>query len=69
MGVGVGRGWGGLVVRSRGRRECRVSLVLVYWSLLNDLRSVVQLILKVNYFVSKVLELVLHVGIRLSCLS
>ena len=69
MVVGLVRGWEGMMVRSRGRRECRVSLVLVYWSLLNDLRSVVQLILKVNYFVSKVLEHVLHVGILLSCLS
>ena len=43
--VGLVRGWGRLMVRSRGGCEDRVSLVLVYCRLLNGLRSVVQLIL------------------------
>ena len=66
--VGLVRDWERLMVRSRGGCECRVSLVLVYWRLLNGLRSVVQLILQVRYLISKVLEHVLHVGILLSCL-
>ena len=43
--VGLVRGWGRLLVRTRGGCEDRVSLVMVYWRLLNGLRSVVQLIL------------------------
>ena len=68
-GCWVGKGLGGLMVRRRGGCECRVSLVLVYWRLLNGLRSVVQLVLQVSYLRSKVLEHVLHVGIILICLS
>ena len=66
--VGLVRGWGRLLVRSRGGCEFRVSLVLVYWGLPNGMRSVVQRILQVRYLRSKVLEHVLHVGILLSCL-
>ena len=57
------------MVRRRGGCECRVILVLVYWMLLNGLRSVVQMILQVSYLRGKVLEHVLHVGILLICLS
>ena len=66
--VGLVRGWGRLLVRSSGGCECRVSLVLVYWMMLNGLRSVVQLILQVSYFRGEFLEHVLHVGIFLSFL-
>ena len=57
------------MVRSRVGCDDRVSLVLVYWRLLNGLMSVVQLILHVSYLRSKVLEHIFHVGIMLSCLS
>ena len=67
--VGLVRGWGRLMVRRRGGLEDRVILVLLYWRLLNGLRSVVMLIFQVSYLISKVLEHVLHVGIMLSCLS
>ena len=67
--VGLVRGLGSLLVRSRGGCECRVSLVLVYLRFLNRLRSVVRLIFQVSYLRSKVLEHVLRVGILLICLS
>ena len=67
--VGLVRGWGRLLVSIRGRCEFLLSVVLVSWMLLSELRSIVQLILKVSYLRGKVLEQVLHVGILLSCLS
>ena len=60
--VGLIRGWGRLLVRSRGGGECRLSLVMVYWMLLNGMRSVVQMILQVSYLRGKVLEQILYVG-------
>ena len=67
--VGLVRGWGRVLVRSRGVCECWVSLVLISRVLLSGLRSVVQLILKVSYLRGKVLEHFLHVDILLSCLG
>ena len=67
--IGLLRDRGKWLVSIRGRCECRVSLVLVSWMLLNGLKSVVQLILQVSYLRGKVLEHVLHVGILLSLLS
>ena len=73
----VDRGWGRLLVRSRGRLLVRirsgceswVSLVLISRMLLSGLRSAVQLILQVGYLGGKVLEHLLHVGILLCCLG
>ena len=67
--VGLVRGWGRVLVRSRGGCKCWVSLVLISRVFLSGLRSVVQLILQASYLRGKVLEHVLHVGILLSCLG
>ena len=54
------RGWGRVLVRSRGRCEFWIRLVLISRMLLSGLRSVVQLILQVSYLRGKVLEHVLN---------
>ena len=67
--VGLVRGWGCLLVRSRGGCECWVSLVLISRMLLSGLMSALKLILQVGYLGGKVLEYLLHVGILLCCLG
>ena len=63
------RSGGRFLVRSRGGFECWVIFVLISRMLLSRLRSAVQLILQVGYFIGKVLEPVLRVGILLCCLG
>ena len=67
--VGLVRGWGRVILRSRGGCEFWVSLVLISRMLLSGLSSVVQLVLHVSYLRGKVLEQLLYVGVLLSFLG